>query len=95
MLPKNKKPSIIGVFEGECADSNITNENGLDIKRPVWELVFASEEYKKAIELGWYIGFLGHPEDPGCMDFEHACIVMTDGWIDAQGKVHEIGRAHV
>lgn len=88
MLPKNKKPSIIGVFEGECADSNITNENGLDIKRPVWELLFASEEYKQALKLGWYIGFLGHPEDPGCMDFEHACIVMTDGSIDAQGKVH-------
>ena len=54
---------VIGRFEGECCDSNITNENGLDITRPVWETVFASEDYKKAIDLGWYIGFLGHPED--------------------------------
>ena len=86
--PVLDKFKIIGVFEGECADSNITNENGLDIPRLVWEMVFSSEQYKKALSLGWYIGFLGHPEDPGCMDFEHACIVMTDGWIDNEGKVH-------
>lgn len=87
MEPKRKSNKIIGVFEGECADAEITNENGLDIKRRVWELVFASEEYKRAIDMGWYIGFLGHPEDPGCMDFEHGCIVMTEGHIDADGKV--------
>lgn len=84
VTPKN---AIIGTFEGECADSNITNLNGLDITRPVWEAVFASEEYKKGIELGHYIGFLGHPEDPNCMDFEHACIVMTEGRIDNDGKI--------
>lgn len=88
MKPRPKNSTVIGVFEGECADSNITNENGLDITRPVWEVVFSSEEYKRAIEMGWYIGFLGHPDDPGCMDFEHACIVMTEGHIDANGKVH-------
>ena len=88
MKPRPKKSTVIGVFEGECADSNITNENGLDITRPVWEVVFSSEEYTRAIEMGWYIGFLGHPDDPGCMDFEHACIVMTEGHIDANGKVH-------
>ena len=80
--------SILGTYEGECADANITNLNGLDITRPVWENVFSSEDYKKAIKLGWYIGFLGHPEDPNCMDFRNACIVMTDGWIDNNGKVH-------
>lgn len=79
---------VLGTYEGECADAEITNLNGLDITRQVWENVFSSEDYKKAIKLGWYIGFLGHPEDPNCMDFEHACIVMTDGYIDAQGKVH-------
>lgn len=82
-----KSPSILGTFEGECADANITNLNGLDITRPVWETVFSSEEYKKAIELGHLIGFLGHPEDPNCMDFEHACIVMKEGHIDDDGKV--------
>lgn len=80
--------SILGTYEGECADANITNANGLDITRPVWETVFTSEDYKKAIDLGWYIGFLGHPEDPNCMDFEHACIVMTEGHIDDNGKVY-------
>jgi hypothetical protein len=83
--PKN---SVIGIFEGECADSNITNENGLDITRPVWENIFSSESYQQAIELGWYIGFLGHPDDPGCMDFRNACIVMTEGHIDNNGKVY-------
>ena len=79
---------VLGTYEGECADAEITNLNGLDITRQVWENVFSSEDYKKAIKLGWYIGFLGHPEDPNCMDFEHACIVMTDGYIDNQGKIH-------
>lgn len=85
---KPSKNPIIGVFEGECADSNITNENGLDITRPVWENIFSSESYQQAIDLGWYIGFLGHPDDPGCMDFRNACIVMTEGRIDDNGKVY-------
>ena len=80
--------SILGTYEGECADATITNKNGLDITREVWETVFASDDYRQAIELGWYIGFLGHPEDPNCMDFRNACIVMTDGNIDADGKVY-------
>lgn len=83
------KLAVLGTFEGECADSNITNLNGLDITRPVWEAVFSSEEYAKGIECGWYIGFLGHPEgDPGCQDFEHACIVMREGHIADDGKVY-------
>lgn len=82
------KFSILGTYEGECADANITNLNGLDITVPVWENVFNSDDYAQAIKLGWYIGFLGHPEDPNCMDFEHACIVMTEGHIDPNGKVY-------
>lgn len=45
------KGTIIGTYEGLCADANITNLNGLDITREVWENVFASDEYKTAIEL--------------------------------------------
>ena len=56
--------AILGTFSGECADSTITNLNGLDITREVWENVFDSDEYKQAIEQGWYIGYLGHPQDP-------------------------------
>ena len=82
------KSTVIGTFEGECADANITNLNGLDITRPVWENVFASEEYAKAIELGHYIGYLGHPDDTACQDYEHACIVMTEGHIDDNGKIY-------
>jgi hypothetical protein len=80
--------NVLGTYEGECADANVTNKNGLDITRPVWETVFNSEEYKQAIELGWYIGFLGHPEDPNCMDFRNACIVMRSGRIDDNGKIY-------
>lgn len=83
-----KKSTVIGVFEGECADSNITNKNGLDITREVWENVFNSDEFAEAIRLGFYIGFLGHPEDPACQDFKDACIVMTEGHIDDNGKVY-------
>lgn len=83
--------AIIGTYEGECADANITNLNGLDITREVWENVFASDVYKQAIENGWYIGFLGHPEgedSADCQDFRRACIVMTEGHIEDNGKVY-------
>ena len=83
-----KEPAILGTFDGECADSNITNKNGLDITREVWENVFASEEYKEGIENGYLIGFLGHPDDCGSQDFRNACIVMTEGHIDDNGKVY-------
>ena len=81
------KPSVIGVFEGECADANITNNNGLDIVREVWEDLFASDQFARGIKYGWFIGFLGHPEQPDCMDYKHGCIVMTEGHIDPDGKV--------
>lgn len=81
-------PVTLGTFEGECADANITNLNGLDITREVWETVFSSEDYQQGIELGWYLGYLGHPEDPNCMDFQNACIKMTEGHIEDDGKVY-------
>lgn len=84
-----KNTAVLGHYEGECADSNITNLNGLDITREVWETVFASDEYKKALANRWYIGYLGHPEDdPDCQDFRKACIVMTEGHIEDNGKVY-------
>lgn len=79
---------ILGMYEGEILDTNITNKNGLDITRDVMETVFSSEDYRQGIENGWFIGFLGHPEDPNCIEFEHGCIVMTDGYIDNNGKVY-------
>lgn len=82
------KPTVLGTFEGKCGDATVTNENGLDITREVWETTFASEDYKQGIKLGWFIGYLGHPEDPGCQDFKNGCIIMRDGWIDANGEVY-------
>lgn len=84
-----KKPSkILGTYSGEAADATITNLNGMDITREVWENVFASDEYKRGLELGHYIGYLGHPEDPGCQEFEKGCIVMTHGEIQDDGIVY-------
>lgn len=80
--------AIIGTYEGEALDSNITNKNGLDITVEVMEAVLESEDYKDGIEHGWFIGFLGHPEDPGCQVFKEGCIVMTDMWINDDNKVH-------
>lgn len=85
---ETKKSTIIGTFDGECADSNITNKNGLDITREVWENVFASEEYAEGIENGWFIGFCGHPADPGDQHFQDACIVMTEGHLEDNGKIY-------
>lgn len=81
------KSCILGTFEGECADANITNNNGLDITREVWEEVFNSKEYEDGIKHGWFIGYLGHPDTPDYMNFSESCIVMTDGYIDDNNKI--------
>ena len=93
---KNAKPvnavssssPILGTYEGEALDTNITNNNGLDITSEVIEAVLDSEDYAVGIENGWFIGFLGHPEDPNCMDFKDGCIVLTDMELNSDGKVH-------
>jgi regulator of replication initiation timing len=79
--------AVIGTIEGEALDTNITNKNGLDITREVIENVIASDDYKDGIKNRWFIGFLGHPEDPNCMDFQNAGVVMTEMWLDDNGKV--------
>lgn len=92
---KNKKKvmastnnGILGTFEGEVLDANITNNNGLDITKEVMTNVLNSEEYRDGIKYGWFIGFLGHPVDPNCMDFKDACIVMTEMTVEDNGKVY-------
>ena len=85
---ENTSGSVIGTIEGEALDTNITNKNGLDITREVIENVLASQDYKDGIQYGWFIGFLGHPEDPNCMDFKDAGVVMTEMTIDDNGKVY-------
>lgn len=93
---KNKQPitattkpgAILGKYEGESMDTTITNNNGLDITREVIEVVLDSEDYERGIKYGWFIGFLGHPEDPNCMDFKDGCIVLKEMTLTDDGKVH-------
>lgn len=82
------KSSILGTFDGKSCDSNVFNNNDMHLGRELFEKILASQEYKDAIERGHYIGFLGHPEDPGCQDFKSACIVMTQMSLDDDGTVH-------
>ena len=79
---------ILGTYEGESMDTNITNNNGLDITAEVIEAVLESDDYARGIEYGWFIGFLGHPEDPNCMDFQNGCIVLKDMTLNDNGKVY-------
>lgn len=79
--------TIIGQFEGKCADAEVVNANGMEIGRDVWETIFASEDYKTALARGHYIGYLGHPEDPGCQEFQNACIILRECHIEDNGEV--------
>lgn len=79
---------IIGHYSGESMDTTITNNNGLDITADVIINVLDSDDYARGIEYGWFIGFLGHPEDPNCMDFQNGCIVLKDMTLQDNGKVY-------
>lgn len=79
--------AIIGTFEGKCCDGTTFNNNEMMLPIELFKTLFESEEYKRALKNGHYIGFLGHPEDPGCQEFKDACIVMTECTIDDNGEV--------
>lgn len=81
------KSTVIGTFEGKSCDANVMNNNSMHLGKDLFDVLVNSEEYKTAIENGWYIGYLGHPEDPGCMDFRNACIVMRDMRMNDDGEV--------
>lgn len=81
-------PTILGQFDGECLVLDKINNNGWEMDNELWEKLLDSEEYEKAIKHGWYIGYLGHPEDPNCMDFEHACIVLRNLELKNNGKLY-------
>lgn len=76
-----QKSSIIGTFKGKCADS-IENNNSMLLDKDLWRNLINSDDYKSYKEKGMYIGFLGHPEDPGCQDFKNACIILRDIELD-------------
>lgn len=73
-----KNSSILGTFTGKCCDAAVFNNNSMKLNRELFEKLLASDEYKDAMEHRYYIGYLGHPEDPGAQTFQDACIVMTD-----------------
>ena len=58
--------SILGVFEGVSADAEELNANNMFLGTDLWNNLFNSDEFKRYLKLGHYIGYLGHPEDPGC-----------------------------
>lgn len=79
--------AILGTFTGKCCDAAVVNNNDMKLDRELFEKLIASEEYKDAMAHRYYIGFLGHPEDPNCQDFKDACIVMTDMEIKSNDEI--------
>ena len=80
--------TILGTFTGKCCDAAVFNNNDMKLSRELFENLIASDEYKDAMEHRYYIGFLGHPEDPNCQDFKDACIVMTDMEIKSNDEIY-------
>lgn len=79
--------AILGTYTGKCCDASVSNNNEMFLSEELFRNLFNSEEYKRAMEHGHYIGFLGHPEDPGCQDYKDACIVMRDCQIEDDGTI--------
>ena len=72
----NKSPSILGKFVGKSCEADIHNNNDMNLSSELFDKIVASDEYKRAIKNGHYLGYLGHPEDPDCQHYQDACIVM-------------------
>lgn len=81
------KRGILGQFIGKCCDSEVVNNNGMFLSKELFENLLESDEYKAGIENGYYIGFLGHPEDVNDMNFKNACVVMTDMQMESNGDI--------
>ena len=78
---------VIGTYSGKSCDADVLNNNVMYLSRELFTKLINSEEYATAIKLGWYIGYLGQPKDPNCMDFRNACIVMREMHMDDSGDV--------
>lgn len=82
------KSTVLGTFTGKCCDAAVVNNNDMKLDRELFEKLIKSEEYKDAMEHRYYIGFLGHPEDPNCQDFKDGCIVMTSMEIKDNDEIY-------
>ena len=80
--------TVLGTFTGKCCDAAVVNNNDMKLDRELFEKLIDSEEYKDAMEHRYYIGFLGHPEDPNCQDFKDGCIVMTSMEIKPNDEIY-------
>jgi hypothetical protein len=80
--------TVLGTFTGKCCDAAVFNNNDMKLDRELFEKLIDSDEYKDAMEHRYYIGFLGHPEDPNCQDFKDACIVMTSMEIKPNDEIY-------
>lgn len=77
--------AILGTYEGECADANITNANGLDITRPVWETVFASDESWK--DIPGYEGYYQASTSGSIRRVNHNGCIQLKPWMGFGYKV--------
>ena len=82
------KKAVLGTFTGKCCDAAVFNNNDMKLDRELFEKLIDSDEYKDAMEHRYYIGFLGHPEDPNCQDFKDGCIVMTGMEIKSNDEIY-------
>lgn len=80
--------AILGTYTGKCCDAAVVNNNDMKLDRELFEKLIGSDEYKDAMEHGYYIGFLGHPEDPNCQDFKNGCIVMKSMEIKSNDEIY-------
>lgn len=71
-----KNSAVLGTYTGKCCDAAVVNNNDMKLDRELFEKLIDSDEYKDGMANGYYIGYLGHPEDPNCQDFKNGCIVM-------------------
>lgn len=86
-MENKAKSSVIGQFTGKCCDSNVMNNNDMHLGRELFENLLESDEYKMAMENHHYMGYLGHPDNPDCQEFQNACIVMKDMRILDNGEI--------
>lgn len=82
-----KTNAILGSFEGKACDTKLYNNNDMYLGGDLFDTLIASDDYKRAMDNHHYIGFLGHPKDVDCQDYEHACIVMTDMRKESNGDI--------
>ena len=80
--------AVLGTFTGKCCDAAVFNNNDMKLDRELFENLINSDEYKDAMAHRYYIGFLGHPEDPNCQDFKDGCIVMTSMEIKDNDEIY-------